>query len=91
MAEQIRTKHDHVYNLPKMVRITRIQPRKEPHGYNGTAGDKAFLVYACECRAYKAFDYGSFNKMRAKLEKIVDRKTVPEVSQAKEAISKGKA
>ena len=52
--------HRHDFNQIKIMRITKIT---NPN-YTGDAGDKAILTRVCECKANKAFEYGSFKEMR---------------------------
>lgn len=64
----MKTKHHHQYNKIVLKRVNRI---KNPN-YKGTAGDKAFLFHVCECRDYRAFDYGSHDAMKTKMEKLLE-------------------
>ena len=58
--------HTHNYNTFILKRIERIQ---NDH-YIGAAGDKAFILAVCQCKKYKAHDYGAFRDMEAKMEPL---------------------
>lgn len=63
--------HTHKYGKAGIERITRIQPRKVPWDYHGTAGDKAFIVKTCECGDKQTLDYGPYAEIKEKLKVFV--------------------
>lgn len=63
--------HQHDYVKWQLLVITRVQ-----HDYSGSAGDKAFILKACECGKTKAWDYGSTDSMKDRLMEIKANATI---------------
>lgn len=53
--------HVHEFIIWQFMPITRVR-----QDYPGTAGDKAFIMQACECGVSKAWDYGPAKDMLEK-------------------------
>ena len=58
--------HIHSYKKLYIYRIKRVHP-----SYNGTSGDKAFLLYLCKCKKALPFDYGTTRDMTERYKSLV--------------------
>ncbi len=58
--------HMHSYKKIELIPINTI----ENNHYEGSAGDKAFLMKSCECGDKLAFDYGATKQMKINLKNL---------------------
>lgn len=76
--------HEHVWTSVDIVRITEI----DNPDYRGVAGDRAFLVWVCDCDVTYAFNYGPYQLMKEKMKEAakvlkerIERKAIRETDE----------